>query len=126
MHYAPDSKIEKGEGMINHTSEVTVAAVQMYCNRSCEENIAAATRLVREAAAAGAQIILLPELFEHWYFCQEKNYNSYELATTIEDNKAINHFSQLAEELEILIPVSFYERAGNTTYNSVAMINADY
>ena len=53
--------------------QVTVAAVQMYCNREREENIKAADKLVRQAAAEGAQIILLPELFETWYFCQEKN-----------------------------------------------------
>ena len=56
---------------------VTVAAVQMHCNGSREKNLEAAERHVREAAAQGAQIILLPELFETWYFCQERNYDSY-------------------------------------------------
>ena len=59
---------------------VTVAAVQMHCNGSREKNLEAAERHVREAAAQGAQIILLPELFETWYFCQERNYDSYKLA----------------------------------------------
>lgn len=104
---------------------VTVAAVQMYCNRSREENIAAAEGFVREAASKGAQIILLPELFETWYFCQEKNYDSYKLATTVEENPAVQHFKQIAKELSVVLPISFFERAGNTTYNTVAMIDAD-
>lgn len=106
-------------------SKVTIAAVQMYCNRPTMENIEAADRFVREAAEKGAKIILLPELFENWYFCQEKNYNSYDLATTVEDNPAIKHFMKVARELQVVLPISFYERAGNTTYNTVAMIDAD-
>lgn len=104
---------------------VTVAAVQMYCNRSREENIEAAEGFVRKAAEQGAQIILLPELFETWYFCQEKNYDSYKLATTPEENPAVQRLSRLAAELSVVIPVSFYERAGNVTYNTVAVIDAD-
>lgn len=104
---------------------VTVAAVQMYCNRSKEENIAAADKLVREAAGKGAQVILLPELFEAWYFCQERNYDSYNLATSVSDNAAIAHFREVAEELKVVLPISFFERDGNVTYNSVAMIDAD-
>ena len=105
--------------------EVTVAAVQMYCNRNVEENIMAADKLVREAASKGANIILLPELFETWYFCQERNYDSYMLATSVSDNKAINHFMQVAKELKVVLPISFFEKDGNVTYNSVAVIDAD-
>ena len=104
---------------------VTVAAVQMYCNRSRKENIEAADRMVREAAAKGAQIILLPELFETWYFCQERNYASYHLATSVEENPAILHFQKVAQELRVVLPISFFEREGNVTYNSVAVIDAD-
>lgn len=105
--------------------QVTVAAVQMYCNRSREENIEAAERLVREAAGKGAQIILLPELFETWYFCQEKKYASYQLATTVQENPAVRRLQGVAAELHVALPVSFYEREGNVTYNSVAVIDAD-
>ena len=105
--------------------KVTVAAVQMYCNRSKEENIAAADRLVREAAGRGAQVILLPELFETWYFCQERNYDSYNLATTVSENPAVLHFKAVAKELQVVLPISFFERDGNVTYNSMAMIDAD-
>ncbi len=105
--------------------KVTVAAVQMYCNRSREENIEAAEKWVREAAAGGAQIILLPELFETWYFCQERNYDSYGLATPVEENPAVRRFRSVAAELKVVLPVSFYEREGNVTYNSVAVADAD-
>ncbi len=105
--------------------KVTVAAIQMNCNRSREENIAAADRLVREAAGKGAQIILLSELFETWYFCQERNYDSYELAMPLSENPAIRHFQKVAEELRVVLPISFFERDQNVTYNSVAVIDAD-
>lgn len=105
--------------------KVTVAAVQMYCNRSREENLEAAERAVRDAAARGAQVILLPELFETWYFCQERNYSSYGLAMTLEENPAVQRLRRVAEELRVVLPVSFFERDGNVTYNSVAVIDAD-
>lgn len=105
--------------------KVTVAAVQMYCNRSREENIEAADKMVREACAKGANVVLLPELFETWYFCQERNYDSYELATSLEENPAVLHFKELAKELQVVLPISFFEREVNVTYNSIAMIDAD-
>ncbi len=105
--------------------KVTVAAVQMYCNRSREENLEAAERAVRDAAARGAQVILLPELFETWYFCQERNYSSYGLAMTLEENPAVQRLRRVAEELRVVLPVSFFERDGNVTYNSIAVIDAD-
>lgn len=105
--------------------KVTAAAVQMYCNRSREENIQAAEKAIRQAAAAGAQIILLPELFETWYFCQERNYDSYRLAKTLWENPAVKRMKELAAELKVVLPVSFFERAENVTYNSVAVIDAD-
>ena len=104
---------------------VTVAAVQMFCNRPRKENIEAAEKLVRQAAARGAQIILLPELFETWYFCQERNYDSYALARKLEENPALQHFCRVAAELKIVLPISFFERQGNVTYNSAAVIDAD-
>ena len=105
--------------------KVTVAAVQMYCDRGREENIEAAEQAVREAAQKGAQIILLPELFETRYFCQERNYGSYALATTVEENPAVQHFRKVAAEWKVVLPISFFEREGNVTYNSVAVIDAD-
>ena len=105
--------------------KVTVAAVQMSCSNVVEENIAKADEKVREAAAKGAQMVLLPELFERQYFCQERRYEYYEFAKSVEENDAVCHFSKLAKELGIVIPVSFYERDENVLYNSIAVIDAD-
>jgi len=106
-------------------SEVKVAAIQMNCTNDVMENIAHAEGLVREAAKQGAKLILLPELFERLYFCQERRYEYYEYATTVEENPAVQRFSQVAKELELVIPVSFYEKDVNVLYNSVAVIDAD-
>lgn len=97
----------------------------MSCTGSVQENIEKAERLVREAAANGAQIILLPELFENWYFCQERNYESYKLAKPLMENDAVLHFQKVAKELSVVLPISFYERDINVYYNSVAVIDAD-
>ena len=101
------------------------AGIQMSCTGSVQENIEKAECLVREAATKGAQIILLPELFENRYFCQEKNYDYYKLAKPLEENDAVQHFTKVAKELAVVLPISFYERAGNVFYNSVAVIDAD-
>ena len=105
--------------------KVTVAAIQMAMRCNPEDNIFTAENLVRQAAANGANVILLPELFETKYFCQEKNYGYYKLATTVQENKAVRRFSDVAKSLGVVIPVSFFERDKNNTYNSIAMIDAD-
>lgn len=104
---------------------VTVAAVQMQCSTDVTENIKKADKLVREAAAKGAQIILLPELFERQYFCQERRYEYYHFAKSVEENDAVRHFSKLAKELSVVLPISFYERDVNRLFNTVAIIDAD-
>lgn len=105
--------------------EVTVAAIQMSCSPDPALNIEAAARLVREAAEAGAGVILLPELFENRYFPQERRYEYYALASPLLENAAIKRLSPLAAELGVVLPVSFYERDSLSLYNSVAMIDAD-
>ena len=105
--------------------KITVAAVQMSVPEAREKAIEKADRLVREAAAGGANVILLPELFETWYFCQERRYESYELATPLDENPAVKHFRAVAGELSVVLPISFFERDETTLYNSVAMIDAD-
>jgi len=104
---------------------VTYAGIQMRCTNRVEENIAKADKLVRGAAAAGANIILLPELFERTYFCQERNYDYYDYATPLEENPAVQHFQKVAAELDVVLPISFYERSGNVFYNTVAIIDCD-
>lgn len=105
--------------------KVKVAATQMACSWNREETLLKAESLVRQAAKKGAQIILLQELFEMPYFCQTENYEYYKLATTLDQNPAVRHFKKIAKELSVVLPISFYEAAGNTTFNTVAMIDAD-
>lgn len=104
---------------------VKVAATQMACDWNRDQNIKVAEGLVREAYGRGADIILLQELFETPYFCQRQDYRYYELATNLSDNPAVRHFQKVAKELQVVIPISFYEKAGNTAFNSVAIIDAD-
>lgn len=104
---------------------VTAAAVQMSCTTVPSENITHADSLVRIAAEKGAQIVLLPELFERQYFCQERRYDYYKFAQPVEENNAVCHFRKVAAELGIVILVSFYERDGNRLFNSEAVIDAD-
>ena len=106
-------------------SEITVAAIQMKMSANPTENIAHAERLVREAAGQGARIVLLPELFERPYFCQERRYDYLDYALPVSENPAVARMQAVAKELSVVIPVSFYERDGNSQYNSVAMIDAD-
>lgn len=105
--------------------KVKVAALQFSCSRDVKENINKAEKMVREAADNGANIILLPELFERQYFCQEKRYDYYDYALPLEVNPAVNRFKEVAKELGVVIPVSFYERDIDRLFNTVAMIDAD-
>jgi N-carbamoylputrescine amidase len=104
---------------------VTVAATQMACDWDVAGNIAKAESLVRDAAARGAQIILLPELFEAPYFCIEQDNRHLGLASSVDDNRAVRHFSALARELGVVLPISFFEKAGPVYFNSIAIIDAD-
>lgn len=106
-------------------STIKVAATQMSCDADVQTNIARADKLVREAAANGANLILLQELFETPYFCQKEKPAYYAYATTVEENPAIQHFQKLANELSVVLPISFYEKKNTARYNSVAMIDAD-
>ena len=105
--------------------KVKVAVTQMSCSWNPEETLAKADRLVRQAAGKGAKIILLQELFETPYFCQLQKFEYLELAKPLGENPAVNHFRKVARELDVVLPVSFFERAGNTQFNSVAVIDAE-
>ena len=104
---------------------VKVAATQMSGGWDVAANIAKAEALVREAAAQGANIILLQELFERNYFCQKQIPQYLAFATPIADNAAIQHFQALARELGVVLPISVFEQAGQALFNSVAIIDAD-
>ncbi|MFI3313497.1 MAG: nitrilase-related carbon-nitrogen hydrolase, partial [Eubacteriales bacterium] len=104
---------------------VKIAATQMACTMNILENIAKAEENVRKAAAQGANIILIQELFETEYFCKKHNLDYMGLATSVAENPAIAHFSKIAKELSVVLPISFYEKSGNTGFNSVAILDAD-
>jgi N-carbamoylputrescine amidase len=104
---------------------VTVAAIQMSMAVDVATNVATAERLVRVAAASGAQVILIPELFEGHYFCKDQRASELARALPIEGHPTIEHFMKLAQELGVVLPISVYEQANNTLFNTVAMIDAD-
>ena len=106
-------------------SQVIVAATQMKCTADRDENIAKADGLVKKAAAKGARIILLQELFETLYFCQTEKPEHFQLAKELKENPAVKHFSWLAKELEVVLPISFFEKKNQAHYNTVAVIDAD-
>lgn len=105
--------------------KIKVAAVQLRCAASVEDNLRHAEELVRSAAAQGAQLVLLPELWERPYFCQERRYEYYQYALSLEQNPAVQLGRRLAKELCIVLPISFFERDVNQLYNSIACIDAD-
>jgi N-carbamoylputrescine amidase len=104
---------------------VTVAATQMACTPNPDENIARAEKLVRQAAAAGANIILIQELFETPYFCQDMIHAFFNLAKPLDENPAIKHFSAIAKELNVVLPISVFEKAGQNYFNTIAILDAD-
>ena len=104
---------------------LVVAAVQMAMTDDVATNVATAERLVRDAAARGARLIQIPELFEGHYFCTDQLAEHMTRARPLEGHPTIAHFSRLAAELRVVLPVSFFERANNAAFNSVAVIDAD-
>ena len=105
--------------------KVKVAATQMSCSWNREEVLDKAEKLVRKAAAEGANIILLQELFETPYFCQKQKFEYFDLAKPLSGNAAVKRFTEVAKELQVVLPISFYEKAGNTAFNTIAIIDAD-
>lgn len=104
---------------------VTLAATQMACSWDRDANIAHAEALARRAAAQGAEVILLQELFETPYFPQEEKAEYFALAAPLADSKPVQHMAALAKALGVVLPVSFFERAGQAFFNSLVMIDAD-
>lgn len=113
-------------------SKVKVAAIQFACGEAAasddeqvKRNIGKAGELAKKAADEGAKIILLSELFERKYFCQERRYDYYELALPILENPAVIYFQKFCKENRVVMPVSVFVKDENVFYNSVAMIDAD-
>ena len=105
--------------------QVTFAAIQFACSWDTPKNIAKAKELVRAAAAKGANVVLLQELFETPYFCQDQCAEHFGLAKPFKDNPLIAEMAELAKSLSVVLPVSFFERAGRAHFNSLAMVDAD-
>ena len=101
-----------------------LSVVQMSMTSDRDENVAKATDLVREAAQNGANLVLLPELFENLYWCQAEREKYFSWANPVDNHPFIPHFQALAKELEVVLPLSFFEKAGQAHYNSLAMIDA--
>ncbi|WP_119462385.1 N-carbamoylputrescine amidase [Rhodospirillaceae bacterium SYSU D60014] len=106
-------------------AQVTVAATQFACGPKVAENVAKAEQMVRDAAAKGAQVILLQELFETPYFCKDQKQEMFALAHPMKDHPTLRRMSRLASELEVVLPVSFFERANNAYYNSLMVFDAN-
>lgn len=104
---------------------VTVAATQMACNWDIAGNIARAESLIRRAAGDGAQIVLIQELFEGPYFCQDQMSEFFDMAKPFEGHPLVAHFAKVAAELGVVLPVSYFEKAGPAFFNSVAIVDAD-
>ncbi len=106
-------------------TEITVAALQLGFTADIDKNIANVSRLVREAASRGAQVILPPELFEGEYFCRVEDESLFANAAPVGEHKAVLAMQALAEALKVTIPTSFFEADGPHHYNSLAMIGPD-
>ena len=104
---------------------VKLAATQMSCSWDIDQNVEKAEKLVRAAADDGAQMILIQELFQTPYFCLEQNSKHLALASTTHDSRVVSHFSALARELGVVLPISYFEEAGLARFNSLAIIDAD-
>ncbi|MDB5044794.1 MAG: N-carbamoylputrescine amidase [Deinococcus sp.] len=111
--------------MIRPADTLNLAVIQMHVTDQLEDNVARAEAHVRDAAKAGARVILLPELFENLYFCQVEREEYFELAHPLEGHPFIGRFQNLARELGVVLPLSYFERAGQAHYNSLVCIDAD-
>ncbi|HCG7481367.1 TPA: N-carbamoylputrescine amidase [Vibrio parahaemolyticus] len=104
---------------------VKFAALQLTKSWDLEENLAKAKKAIREAAQNGANVILPQELFAAPYFCKKQEAKYFELAEETANSHLIQEMSALAKELGVVIPVSYFEKAGSTFFNSLVMIDAD-
>jgi len=105
--------------------KVSVAATQMAVSKHYEQNIANAESLIEEAANLGAQIILLQELFSGYYFCKDQDAKYFSWAQSYKDSHLLSHFSSIAKQYEVVLPISYFEKDNQNFYNSLAVIDAD-
>ena len=103
----------------------SLAITQFSMAEAPERNIARAVDLVRQAHAQGAHVVLLPELFSTPYFPRQIDSRFFALAHPLAEDPAVRALRELARELQVVLPVSFFERDGDAFYNSMAMVDAD-
>ncbi len=104
--------------------KITVAATQFACSWDLPANADRAEALIRQAAGQGAQVVLIQELFAAPYFCITQRAEYFDLARPMAGHPLIARFADLARDLGVVLPVSYFERAGTAHFNSVAMIDA--
>lgn len=102
-----------------------VAITQFSMTNNYDENISKADSFIRKAKEEGAELVLLPELFENVYFCQIEDYENFKLAEDANNSKTLKHYQELAKELNVVLPISFFEKAGNCFFNSIAVIDSN-
>ena len=105
--------------------QLCVAAVQMAMSEDVDSNVDTAERLVRAAAARGANVVLLPELFEGPYFCKDMSPEHFGRARPVDGHPTVARLAAVAAELAVVLPLSIYELANRATYNSVVVVDAD-
>ena len=103
----------------------TFALVQMAMSPEYGENIAKADSFIEKAVKGGADLVLLPELFQRHYFCQIEDYDRFDYAEPADDSPTLKHFAELAKKLHVVLPISFFEKGRNCYFNSLAMIDSD-
>ena len=110
---------------MNKKNKVIVAATQMSCSWEIEENLSKAKKIIYDAANKGANIILLQELFQTPYFCIQYDEKIFRLAKTFENNEVLKEMAEIAKKLNVVLPISFFEKDNNAYFNSIAVINSD-
>lgn len=107
------------------TRILKAATLQFSMTNNAGENIQKAIQMITEAAKSGARLILLPELFSLPYFCKTQKEAYFKEALPFENNPILQAFSEIAAQLNVVLPVSFFERYNQNYFNSVAMINSN-
>ena len=105
--------------------KIKVAVTQFSMPDNYEKCIEKADEFIKTASKNGVDLLLLPELFEGYYFCQIENYDFFSKAEEAKDSKTLKHFQEMAKEYKIVLPISFFEKSGNCYFNSLAMIDKD-
>ena len=105
--------------------EVVFAATQMACSKNSKDNIDKAVNIIESAAKKGANVVLIQELFETQYFCKDQKEELFELAKPFEDNPTIHLMSKVAKDNNVVLPISFFEKANKAHFNTIAMIDSD-